>query len=75
MTHSSQSRVAKMEADDPAVPLDLLVKPLLAMRASRRDLAQVCQATPSLAHLSLRLTPKHCYGSECRGCLLSRPVG
>jgi DNA-binding XRE family transcriptional regulator len=38
---SSQSRVAKMEAGDPTVSLDLLVKSLLAMGASRRDLAKV----------------------------------
>jgi hypothetical protein len=41
MIHSSQSRVAKMEAGDPTASLDLLVKSLLAMGASRRDLAQV----------------------------------
>ena len=38
---SSQSRVAKMEAGDPAVSLDLLVKSLLALGASRRDLARM----------------------------------
>lgn len=38
---SSQSRVAKMEAGDPTVSLDLLVKSLLALGASRRDLAKV----------------------------------
>lgn len=36
---SSQSRVAKMEASDPTVSLDLLVRALLAMGASRRDIA------------------------------------
>jgi predicted transcriptional regulator len=40
MIHSSQSRVAKMEAGDPTVSLDLLIKSLLALGASRRDLAQ-----------------------------------
>jgi hypothetical protein len=40
MIHSSQSRVAKMEAGDPTGSLDLLVKSLLAMGASRRDLAR-----------------------------------
>jgi hypothetical protein len=40
MIHSSQSRVAKMEAGDPTASLDLLVKSLLAMGASRRDLAR-----------------------------------
>jgi predicted XRE-type DNA-binding protein len=38
---SSQSRVAKMEAGDPSVSLDLLVRSLLAMGASREALAQM----------------------------------
>jgi ribosome-binding protein aMBF1 (putative translation factor) len=36
---SSQSRVAKMEAGDPSVSLDLLVHGLLAAGASRREIA------------------------------------
>ena len=36
---SSQSRVAKMEASDPSVSLDLLVRGLLATGATRQDLA------------------------------------
>ena len=36
---SSQSRVAKMEAGDPTVTLDLLVKSLLALGTSNRELA------------------------------------
>lgn len=38
---SSQSRVAKMEAGDPSVSLDLLVRSLLALGASRKHLAQM----------------------------------
>lgn len=38
---SSQSRVAKMEAGDPTVSLDLLVKSLLALGTSNRDLARI----------------------------------
>ena len=38
---SSQSRVAKMEAGDPSVSLDLLVRSLIALGASNRDLAQI----------------------------------
>jgi hypothetical protein len=38
---SSQSRVAKMESGDPSVSLDLLVKSLLALGASNRDLARI----------------------------------
>jgi transcriptional regulator with XRE-family HTH domain len=38
---SSQSRVAKMEAGDPMVSLDLLVRSLLALGASRKTLARM----------------------------------
>lgn len=38
---SSQSRVAKMEAGDPTVSLDLLVRSLLALGALNRDLGQI----------------------------------
>ncbi len=38
---SSQSRVAKMEAGDPSVSLDLLIRSLLAMGASRKQLAHI----------------------------------
>ena len=38
---SSQSRVAKMEAADSAVSLDLLVRALLALGATRKDLARI----------------------------------
>lgn len=38
---SSQSRVAKMEAGDPTVSLDLLVKSLLALGTSNRELATI----------------------------------
>lgn len=41
---SSQSRVAKMEASDPAVSLDLLVRGLLATGATRRDIAAAITA-------------------------------
>jgi predicted XRE-type DNA-binding protein len=39
LIHSSQSRVAKMEAGSASVSIDLLVKSLLALGASRKDLA------------------------------------
>jgi DNA-binding XRE family transcriptional regulator len=38
---SSQSRVAKMERGDPSVSLDLLVRALLTLGASTRDVARV----------------------------------
>ena len=36
---SSQSRVAKMESGDPSVSLDLLVRSLFKLGATRRDIA------------------------------------
>ena len=39
--HSSQSRIAKMEAGDPSVSLDLLVKSLLTLGTSPKQLARV----------------------------------
>jgi len=38
---SSQSRVAKMEAGDPTVSLDLLVKSILALGTSNSELAAI----------------------------------
>jgi predicted XRE-type DNA-binding protein len=37
--NSSQSRVAKMEAADQSVSIDLLIKSLLALGATREDIA------------------------------------
>ena len=37
---SSQSRVAKMEAGDPSVSIDLLVKSLLALGVSKKELGK-----------------------------------
>jgi len=41
LIESSQSRVAKMEAGDRTVSLDLLVRSLLAMGATKRELARI----------------------------------
>ena len=41
LIRSSQSRVAKMEAGDPTVSLDLLMKALLALGMSERDIARL----------------------------------
>lgn len=41
LVKTSQSRVAKMEAGDPSVSIDLLVKSLLALGASPKDLAKI----------------------------------
>jgi len=40
MINSSQSRVAKMEKGDPTVSLDLLVKSLLAVGATKKNIAE-----------------------------------
>ena len=41
---SSQSRVAKMEAGDPSVSLDLLVRSLLALGVTKASLARSIRA-------------------------------
>jgi DNA-binding XRE family transcriptional regulator len=40
LVHSSQSRVAKMEAGDPSVSIDLLIKSLLALGVSKKELGR-----------------------------------
>ena len=47
LVHSSQSRVAKMEGGDPSVSLDLLIRSLLALGASTRDLARAISGQPT----------------------------
>jgi DNA-binding XRE family transcriptional regulator len=46
---SSQSRVAKMEAGDPTVSLDLQVRALLTLGATPRDLAKAFSAAVASA--------------------------
>jgi predicted XRE-type DNA-binding protein len=41
MLKSSQSRIAKMEAGDPTVSLDLLVRSLLALGTTRKTLSRI----------------------------------
>ena len=41
LIESSQSRVAKMEAADASVSLDLLIRALLVLGASRKDVARI----------------------------------
>ncbi len=41
---SSQSRVAKMEAGDPSVSIDLLVRTYFVLGASRSELARIIAA-------------------------------
>ena len=45
---SSQSRVAKMEAGDPSVSLDLLIRSLISLGATQRELSQII-TTPRAA--------------------------
>ncbi|HEY4759396.1 MAG TPA: helix-turn-helix transcriptional regulator [Thermoguttaceae bacterium] len=45
LLRSSQSRVAKMESADPSVSLDLLIRSLLALGTSEKDLAKVIGGT------------------------------
>ena len=40
MVKSSQSRIAKMEKGDPSVSIDLLIKSLLALGTTRREIAR-----------------------------------
>ncbi len=46
---SSQSRIAKMETGDASVSIDLLMKTLLAMGATRTELARVISRRKSKA--------------------------
>lgn len=46
---SSQSRVAKMEAGDPTVSADLLLRSLLALGATPKDIATSLTARPPKA--------------------------
>ena len=46
---SSQSRVAKIEAGDPSVSLDLIVKALFATGATRRELQRAFSMTEKVA--------------------------
>ena len=45
---SSQSRVAKMEAADKTVSLDLLIRGLLALGATRQEIARLIRITDAV---------------------------
>jgi|SRR5678815_4575912 len=47
LLHSSQSRVAKMEAGDRSVSVDLLLKSLLSLGASPKQLAKIFSSLPT----------------------------
>lgn len=46
---SSQSRVAKMEAADPTVSIDLLVRGLVVLGATPRDIARALRCDSGVA--------------------------
>jgi len=46
MLGSSQSRVAKMEAADPSVSIDLMIRSLLTMGANRKKVASYIAMLP-----------------------------
>ena len=45
---SSQSRVAKMETGDPSVSIDLVVKSLLALGATEKEIARTISSSRKL---------------------------
>jgi DNA-binding XRE family transcriptional regulator len=47
---SSQSRIAKMEAGDPSVSVDLLFRALFALGATRQTVAEMIRSTPSAGY-------------------------
>jgi DNA-binding XRE family transcriptional regulator len=63
---SSQSRVAKMEAGDPSVSIDLLLRSLIALGASRTDLARIITARNPLG---TRAAPRYLVSRPGRKCV------
>jgi len=49
LIESSQSRVAKMESADPSVSMDLMIRSLLTIGVSRKEVARIISATPKKA--------------------------
>ncbi len=41
LIHSSQSRIAKIESGDASVSIDLMIRSLIALGVSNRDLARI----------------------------------
>ena len=46
LLRSSQSRVAKMESGDPSVSIDLMIRSLIGLGVSNRDLARIVARDP-----------------------------
>jgi DNA-binding XRE family transcriptional regulator len=64
---SSQSRVAKMEAGDPTVSIDLLVRSLIALGASRTDLGRLISARNPLGTRTASRLAASRPGRKCAG--------
>jgi len=47
--HSSQSRIAKIEKNDPSVSLDLMVKTLFALKTSTTDIMHIITSSSVVA--------------------------
>ena len=66
---SSQSRVAKMEAGDPSVSIDLLIRSLLALGASNRELAKAISSSRSSTSSSRQAQVRRECGVTCSALL------
>ena len=64
IVRSSQSRVAKMETGDLSVSLDLLIRSLLALGTSRRDLANLIAGARSVNYAVGEPTRGHRFGKR-----------
>lgn len=64
LIRSSQSRVAKMEAGDPTVSLDLLVRSLLALGISREDLARMIAPHAQETATEMSVSERCCQSME-----------
>jgi len=57
MINSSQSRIAKMEACDPSVSSDLMLKGLIALGVSFKDLGKTVAKLSGPPNKSIKLSP------------------
>ena len=73
ITASSQSRVAKMEAGDPMVSIDILVRTLLALGMSRRTWSCILNRLSASTHASRTFTLGSCISVSSRAPTISLP--
>ena len=63
--NSSQSRIAKMEAGDPGVSIDLLLGALLATGATRADISRaICSDTDGALRTDAKAVSEHAHVEE-----------